>query len=273
MSLLSLLTASTLVMRASLLPCALYPYCARFVSGRFFMISNQNYCKQFYRMENMIVFTLLCLFCLMYVSETAIQRFGQYGEEMEDHRRLQPSVSFNRIADNRNYSCDEIIRWLGTEKHYSNDKKNVLFGLVAQSGLGCQQPYIVLKDISFGSSKNMRTFFHNPRDKAGQTEKECTADDKLAVVLLSNFSINNNFSHFLHALLRLFCALLDAHIIEWNTALEVFEVKQKYTLWLDEYFKLNPEKNQWLRSFGGEVRSLRDLGKLCISCPICVYFS
>ncbi|RYY89403.1 hypothetical protein EON63_00690 [archaeon] len=195
------------------------------------------------------------------MSETTLQSVEGRGEEVADHRRLQHVISFNHVADTRNYTCDEIIRWLGTEKHYSNDKKNVLFGLLAQSRQSCQQPYIVLKDISFGSSKNMRTFFHNPHNKAGQTEKKCTADDKLAVVLLSNFSINNNFSHFLHALLRLFCALLDSHIIEWNTTLEVFEVKQKYTLWLDEYFKLNAEKMQWLSSFGGEVRSLKDLGK------------
>eukprot|EP01031_Cornospumella_fuschlensis_P037715 gene37715-45817_t len=202
------------------------------------------------------------------------QSVDRRDEELEGQRRLQHIVSFDRVADNRNYTCDEIIRWLGTEKHYSNDKKNILFGLLAQSGQSCQKPYIVLKDISFGSSKNMRTFFHNPRDKSGQTEKKCSADDELAVVLLSNFSINNNFSHFLHALLRLFCALLDAHIIEWNTSLEVFEVKKKYTLWLDEYFKLNPEKTQWLKSFGGEIRSLKDLGKEgCMSSRTLIYGS
>lgn len=33
------------------------------------------------------------------------------------------------------------------------------------------------------------------------------------VILLSNFSVNNNYSHFLHALLRLFCALIDAGLL------------------------------------------------------------
>ncbi len=87
---------------------------------------------------------------------------------------------------------------------------------------------------------------------------KCSLWDELAVVFLSNFSINNNFSHFLHGLLRLFCALIDAHLIIWDLTSQRFVQRMKYSIWLDEYWKLNPTKIEWLSSLGG---SLRFLGK------------
>lgn len=186
------------------------------------------------------------------------------------NRRLLDQVfDLRSIADNRNYSCDELVRWLGTEKHYSNDKKNVLFGFLATQ-TNCQaQPYVLLRDISFGTSGNVKTFFHNP-----STSKACAAHDELAVVFLSNYSINNNFSHFLHALVRLFCALIDAGIIAWDHSTEAFVVRTPYTLWVDEYFRLTDMKAQWIKSFGGEIRQLRSLPKDgCVSSRRMVYGS
>lgn len=171
-------------------------------------------------------------------SNRSLDRF----EPLADHRRLI-NFDLRDLADNRNYTCDELIRWLGTEKHYSNDKKNVLFGMLAESGQSCQsQPYVKLKDVSFGVAKNARTFFYNPGISNGIPSKSCGATDELVVVFLSNYSINNNFSHFLHALVRLFCALVDSKIIVWQADKETFVVRHKYTVWLDEYFKLSPVK-------------------------------
>jgi hypothetical protein len=188
---------------------------------------------------------------------------GKGGKTKSDHDG--DLLDFSHVPVVGNYTCDELVRWLGTEKHYSNDKKKVLFGLLASNDRAqCADhlPIVQLDDISFGTNGNKRTFFHNPPSsltvdsKQMITGKRCSQHDDLAVAYLSNYSINNNFSHFLHGLLRLFCALLDAHIIEWNNADQKFVQRQNYTLWLDEYFKLSPDKEVWLQSFGGTLRSL-----------------
>jgi len=168
-----------------------------------------------------------------------------------------PIPNFATIAETGNYTCDELVRWLGTEKHYSNTKKEVLFGLLGKSNCN-KQPSILLNDISFGWSKksNQRTFFANPKSIAGTTSKKCSSHDEYAVAYLSNYSINNNFSHFLHGLLRLFCALIDAKLIVWNGKEDKFVQTGNYTIWLDEYFKLNKAKAVWLKSFGGQLRPL-----------------
>lgn len=159
-------------------------------------------------------------------------------------------VVFANLADKANYTCEEIVKWLGSEKHYSNDKKKVLFGLVSQEK--CEnQPIVLLKDVSFGSDGKQRTFFSNPKGA-----KKCSKKDDFVVVYLSNYSINNNFSHFLHGLVRLFCSLVDAKIIIWDNTSQTFRITRKFTIWLDEYFKLSYDKAVWLNAFGGTVKSL-----------------
>lgn len=171
------------------------------------------------------------------------------------------TVNFKNIAESGNFTCDEMIRWLGNEKHYSNDKKEILFSMLADKR--CEsQPVVLLKDVSFGSLGNgKRTFFVNPKagtSKVSQTQ--CSFNDEYAVAFLSNFSLNNNFSHFLHGLLRLFCALMDARLITWNEQSSRFVDSRNYTIWLDEYFKLTDEKKRWLDSFeGGKLRQLSRL--------------
>lgn len=165
-------------------------------------------------------------------------------------------VDYSKIAEKANYTCDELVRWLGTEKHYSNPKKGILFNLIDSKECS-KQPVVLLKDISYGwpTGSNKRTFFLNSGN--GQLRaKQCEAHDEYAVAYLSNFSINNNFSHFLHGLLRLFCSLTDAGIIKWDETQAKFIQTRKYTIWLDEYFKLTPEKNVWLESFGATLKSL-----------------
>ncbi len=118
----------------------------------------------------------------------------------------------------------------------------------------------MLKDISFGwSTTNKRTYFFNPRSSGSSKDqqKKCVANDEHAVAFLSNFSINNNFSHFLHGLLRLFCALVDARLIVWDDSVGKFIEGRNYTIWLDENLRLSAEKRSWLDSFeGGTLRLL-----------------
>lgn len=204
----------------------------------------------------------------------------------------------SHIAETGNYTCEELIRWLGTEKHYSNDKKNVLFGLINEADC-MKQPVLYASNVKYGAASGKRAYFvddisnlragrlsssnkrksrnnNNPvSDAAAVAEalkgKQCSQQDDFVVAYLSNYSINNNFSHFLHGLLRLFCALIDARVLVWQETLipgspsnggrpilqQKFVQTRNYTIWLDEYFKLSPEKEGWLRAFGGNIRSFR----------------
>ena len=95
--------------------------------------------------------------------------------------------------------------------------------------------------------ENKKAFFLS---KPGSpSPQKCIEHDEYAVAYLSNFSINNNFSHFLHSLLRLFCALIDSGFIEWDPSTQSFVHRVKYSIWLDEFFRLTKEKEGWLRSF------------------------
>lgn len=192
------------------------------------------------------------------------------------------AIDYTQIAENSNYTCDELIRWLGTEKHYSNSKKEVLFSLLAKLSTSCEkQPYLKLNDISFGSlkTKSKRTFFHNPMVLNNQNEKKskitCANHNDYVIAYLSNFSINNNFSHFLHSLLRLFCVLIDTKIIIYDKFQNQFIQTRNYTIWLDEYFKLSNEKRIWLQSFGGTLILLNKLPNKgeCISSNTLIYGS
>jgi len=169
---------------------------------------------------------------------------------------------FRNLRERGNYTCDELTRWLGSEKHYSNDKKEVLFGLLADKD--CRKaPVVFLSDLHFGfTAKGVgkRLFFQTPMapgaKKKGEMKPLCGMKDELVVVYLSNFSINNNFSHFLHGLLRLFCALIDANWIHWDVTSKTFVQHANYTIWLDEYFRLDDHKTTWLKAMGGQLRQL-----------------
>ena len=169
---------------------------------------------------------------------------------------------FSDVAETGNFTCDEVMRWVSTEKHYSNDRKKVLFSLLkSQSCINKDEANIrsiELKDISYGwaQTKNQKSFFYNPHEKGNAHYKDCSIHDDYAVSFLSNFSINNNFSHFLHGLLRLFCALLDARYIVWDKKRSAFRKQHNYTIWLDENFRLTDDKRVWLNSFDSELRSL-----------------
>ncbi len=183
-------------------------------------------------------------------------------------------TDYANVHEQGNYTCDEILRWIGTEKHYSNDKKEILFGLLA--GKSCESnPVMLLDDVSFGwSPSGKRSFFSNPRVN-GKSAKKCFANDDYVIAFLSNFSINNNFSHFLHAILRLFCALIDGRLIKYNIVEKKFYNSANYSIWLDEYFKMSPEKTVWLNALGGTIRHLSKIPKKgdCVSSKVLQYGS
>ena len=169
---------------------------------------------------------------------------------------------FSNAADRGNYTCDEITRWMANEKHYSNDKRELLFGMLAnQDCFKNPTPVVLIDNVSFGAK---RKYFQQHTSGAVTSSSSlgrkgpCKSKDEYAVTFLSNFSINNNFSHFLHGLLRLFCALLDAQWIVWDASTLKFKRTVDYTIWLDEYFKSMPEKLRWLEALtmGGKIRPL-----------------
>jgi Glycosyltransferase 61 len=159
-------------------------------------------------------------------------------------------LDYSKAPDNGSYSCDELTRWLGTEKHYSNDKREILFKLLENRD--CTDngaPVIFLDNARFSPQKK----FH-----VHATSGVCSIQDDYAVAYLSNFSINNNFSHFLHSLVRLFCALIDARWVVWDSIQRKFTKRVNYSIWLDEYFKITPSKRVWLEAMtlGGKLRAL-----------------
>lgn len=169
---------------------------------------------------------------------------------------------YSHVAENNSYSCDELTRWIGTEKHYSNDKKDILFRYITRNNDCIHQkiPVILLNHISYGwtTSGDKRSFFNSTIIESNK----CRAGtDTNVVIFLSNYSINNNFSHFVHGLLRLFCALIDARWLQWNNQLNTFETRVNYTLWLDEYFKVSSVKRKWIETLGVNIRFLKDVNK------------
>ena len=104
------------------------------------------------------------------------------------------------ISVSGNYTCDELKRWLGSEKHYSSgDKKKYLFSLLEESEC-VKNPVVLLNQLAFGwaadKGKKGAPWYSN------NIGRKCESSDSLVVLMLSNFSIKHNFSHFLHAILR-----------------------------------------------------------------------
>lgn len=174
--------------------------------------------------------------------------------------------NFSAVAGRGGLGCAELLVWLGTEKHYSNDKRKALFGMAGD--LDCSSfgaPVLRLPHVRFdGGSKSF-----------SRSSARCPAHDRTAVVLLCNFSINNNYSHFLHALLRLFCALVDGGLVVWSEG--GWTRPRPIVLWLDNNFKLSETKLAWLRAVVGREGVLRRLADLgggdCLSAESLLYGS
>lgn len=176
---------------------------------------------------------------------------------------FDPSV----LSRQYNLTCHELLHWIGTEKHYSNDKRKELFELahLGTSHCGGKSPVLSISSVSYdGKSRRYK-----------QSDARCTDHLRKAVVFLSNFSINNNYSHFLHALLRLFCALIDAELITWRN--NRFERTANITLLLDNNLKVDERKLTWLRSIVGPEGNLIWLQEIktneCVSADTLIYGS
>ena len=164
---------------------------------------------------------------------------------------------FNKVAERGNYTCDELKRWLGSEKHYSNSERKKYFFSLLQDDSKCnEKPSLLLSNMSWGwdmpSFTSADDLTLKGKKKGGKSsysviseKRQCGLIDKKAVVFLSNFSIKHNFSHFLHALLRLFCALVDARYLVWDQQLSKFTKQENFTLWLDEFLPTSQVHMQW----------------------------
>jgi hypothetical protein len=109
--------------------------------------------------------------------------------------------------------------------------------------------------------------------------QSCAKSYSKAVIFFSNFSINNNFSHFLHALLRLFCSLVDSQLIVWDRFSRLFIKPEEYVIWLDENLRLTEHQINWLLplAFSNSEKFLVYLNKTpkesCISAENLIYGS
>lgn len=166
-----------------------------------------------------------------------------------------------------NYTCDELKRWIGTEKHYANNLKSYFFGLLNDKTDCSSSSVLNFKLIKYENTKKHPNF-----SQYSNNLKPCKTHDEASIIFLSNFSINNNYAHFLHALLRLFCSLLDAKWIEWNSE-SVITVK-KFTIWIDPAVKLDEKKFQWFQLLHSNIRTLgtTPAGE-CVSASTLVYGS
>ena len=171
-------------------------------------------------------------------------------------------MNFTDTAVNGTFTCQELQKWVSTEKHYSNTRKNSLFSLME----GCEKEPVVTVDHVMYTPANEKYF--------SLSKEKCPNHAKVAVrlspahkmyrsnivdgqvIFLSNFSINHNFSHFLHALLRLFCALIDSRLLVWNSETLTFRKTTDYVIWLDENVQTSKTKDEWF-ALMGDVRYLK----------------
>lgn len=167
------------------------------------------------------------------------------------------ALDFSGAADSGNYSCLQLKRWIKIEKHYSNIRKEGFFEELDPS-LCKESPALQLRKTKYTYMKNDKAYLKHAFSSWESGDKKCKVHDEHAVIYMSSFSINHNFSHFLHSLLRLFCALLDARFIVWNNESQSFDARVKYVIWMDENVKLGKNEMEWMRMMGGTLRHLRD---------------
>lgn len=174
---------------------------------------------------------------------------------------------YSSAPDQGEYTCDELKRWLGSEKHYSHpEKKRTLFAMMEDDTKCKKNPAMMIENVHFGTTTGVkRGYFQG-------SNVQCETTDDVAVIMLSNFSIKHNFSHFLHSLLRLFCALIDAKLLVWNTSTKKYERAVDFTLWYDENLPLTDVSRKWYNAISIKSRSLREVKRgSCVSAKKVVY--
>ena len=175
---------------------------------------------------------------------------------------------YSKTPDEGSYTCDELKRWLGSEKHYSHpEKKKILFGMLEDDSACKAKPVMMIDNVDFGWGPDKKKGYFRSSDK-----RQCKETDEVAVIMLSNYSIKHNFSHFLHSLLRLFCALVDARFIVWNNETKKYERKVDFTLWYDENLPLTDVSLKWYGALSIKSRSLKEVRKgTCVSAKKVLY--
>lgn len=182
-----------------------------------------------------------------------------------------PTHDFSDAADTGNYSCSQLKHWIKIEKHYSNIRKEGFFDELAAD---CKQnPALQLHFSKYTYQKDEKSLLKKAFSRTSRTD-ECRVHDEHAIMYMSSFSINHNFSHFLHSLLRLFCALLDARFVVWNQETQAFEARVDYVIWMDENVKLGVNEMLWMRMMGAKIRHIKEFRRGdCFSANQLVYGS
>jgi hypothetical protein len=161
---------------------------------------------------------------------------------------------FSDATETGNYSCSELKHWIRIEKHYSNIRKE---GFFAELDPDCTtNPALQLQFSKYTYQKDEKSLLKKAFSRTSRPD-ECKVHDEYAIMYMSSFSINHNFSHFLHSLLRLFCALLDAQFVVWNQITQTFEERVKYVIWMDENVKLGENEMIWMRMMGTHIRHVK----------------
>lgn len=189
------------------------------------------------------------LACAALLVAYAISAASSLPSDIKPPPRLEDSdwVADHDVADNTAYTCQEKIDWVSQEKHYSNDNRKALFDSL--KGRNCSgSSALSFRRMSFAKRGGYR-------DMPDGSDAMCVHKFKKAVVFLSNFSINNNFSHFLHGILRLFCALVDAGLIVWDRFSRSFIKPEPYSIWFDDNLKLDKTKLLWFSALSYDGKS------------------
>ena len=179
---------------------------------------------------------------------------------------------FSLAAETGNYTCSQLKRWIKIEKHYSNIRKEGFFDELAAD---CKSnPALQLQFSKYTYQRDDKALLKKAFSRTSSADK-CKIHDEYAIMYMSSFSINHNFSHFLHSLLRLFCALLDAQYVVWNKLTEMFDARVDYVIWMDENVKLGPNEMTWMRMMGARIRHVKEECKRgdCLSANKLVYGS
>ena len=187
----------------------------------------------------------------------------------------QASHDYTDATETGNYSCTQLKKWIKIEKHYSNIRKEGFFDeLDPKQCLKNPALQLLFSKYTYGKDekKELKKAF-SPIDNTKKDQK-CKVHDEYAIMYMSSYSINHNFSHFLHSLLRLFCALLDAQFIVWNQISQKFEARVPYVIWMDENVKLGKNEMIWMQMMGSTIRHVKDYKKGdCFSSNQLVYGS
>lgn len=160
----------------------------------------------------------------------------------------------NNNRNNKNNKNDNNLNSIFNLNSNSNSRSNSNSNSNTENSCN-EYPVIKLNNIIYTQDYKTKQYF-NIKEK----NKKCFIYDKIVIFFFSNFSINHNYSHFLHSLLRLFCSLIDMRLLIWDSNTSTFIKQSNYTIWMDENFKLSSGLMEWMKPFGN-IKHLQTLPK------------